>query len=90
MFSHIKRIGSTILFYDSRVLEWILRLLFTYNIVMPGINYESKSYPLSALIILLICFWLYALKFKLISLGFLLYAVFLNYMATLYNSASGW
>ncbi len=68
-----------IIFYDNKFVEWVCKLLFSVNLIMIGINYESHYYPLNVLIIIMVAFWFYSFKLKLFSLSFLLVAFVVNY-----------
>ena len=67
-----------LLYYDKKWLDWFIRILFTYDIIMPGLNYQSAVYPLNVLITILIAFIFYSFRLKSICLIFLLFAAFFN------------
>ena len=67
------------LYYDSKFLEWLLRILFTFNIVMPGWNFQGHYYPLDVLLMTLIAFWLYIYRLKVPAVLFLFLATLINY-----------
>lgn len=69
---------SKILFYDNAFIEWSVRLLLTVNLIIPGFNYGTSSYPLSVLLLTLISLWLYLFKLKGLSIIFLLLALYIN------------
>ncbi len=68
---------------DNKYLEWFLRILFTLNFVVPGINYEDEHYyPGNVLLMVIIGLWLYFFRLKVVSVVPLLYALFINYLHT--------
>lgn len=67
------------LLFDSKWIEWICRILISLNLVIPGFTYSIHFYPLNVLMITLLGFWLYLFKIKIISLLFLLFALYINY-----------
>ena len=68
-----------ILFYKNKWLDWIIRLLFTFNIIIPGVNYSYINYPLDTLILTAIAFWFYIYKLNTVAFLFLLLAAYFNY-----------
>jgi hypothetical protein len=69
-----------ILFYDGKVLEWIIRILITLNIILPGFPYADHAYPLDVLIMTALGYWFAVWRLKLFSLFFLLFAFYITSM----------
>jgi hypothetical protein len=68
-----------IIFKDNKFLEWTCRILISINLIWPGLQYPSVSYPLNVLLITLIAFWLYIYKLKVFSILFLLFALIISF-----------
>jgi hypothetical protein len=68
-----------IIFKDNKFIEWTCRILISINLIWPGLQYSSVSYPLNVLLITLIAFWLYVYNLKIFSILFLLFALFLSF-----------
>lgn len=66
------------LFFDHVILEWLIRILITLNIILPGFPFADHFYPLDVLIMTALGFWLHISRLKLFSLFFLLSALFIN------------
>ena len=70
---------SKFFFYDNKFIDWTIKILFSINLILIGMNYESCYYPLNVLILIIIAFWLYSFKLKVIGFPFLLFALLINY-----------
>lgn len=69
-----------ILLFTNGYIEWTCRLLFTINIVIQNLYDQDHSYPVVEYFYLLIALWLYFFKLKPVSILFLLFTLYLNYM----------
>ncbi|MFT3823572.1 MAG: hypothetical protein QM731_06605 [Chitinophagaceae bacterium] len=82
MFTIITTAGNLIkrfLFYDSRILEWLIRVLLTLNIISAGVPRNNHGYPFDVLVLSAIGFWLYIGRLKLLALTILTMALFITY-----------
>ncbi len=74
------------LFWNSHFINWICRLLFSVDLILPGVNNEAHSYPinypLDVLLIQFVAFWLYVFRLRLFSAVLLLVALFMNLQHT--------
>jgi hypothetical protein len=70
---------TNLIFYDKKWIDWTIRIVFAYDIIMPGLNFPSVVYPLNVLITILIAFILYTFRLKTFCLLFLLVAAFFNF-----------
>lgn len=70
------------LFWNSRFIDWISRILFSLDLILAGVNNESHSYPinypLDVLLIQFLAFWLYVYRIRLFSIVLLIIALFIN------------
>jgi antibiotic biosynthesis monooxygenase (ABM) superfamily enzyme len=67
-----------VLFYTSKWIELVLLFLFTFNLLLAGYSYGTKTYPMIPLAITTVAFWLYHYKLKVFSLPFLVLAAVIN------------
>ena len=65
-------------YQNDTFFEWVFRILFSINLLMPGINFATASYPLSVLGIVLAAFWLNIFRLNKIAILFLLLALLIN------------
>lgn len=77
-----KSAAMKFLFYDNQALGWVIRILFSFNIVAVGVNSADHFYPLDVMLMILIAFWLYSFRLKIVSLLPLLLALFINIQHT--------
>jgi hypothetical protein len=73
-----KQKAIRILYFDNKWLEWFIRILFTYNLVMLSMKYDDTAYPAIVLALILISFWFMSFRLKVIAIPFLLMAAFVN------------
>jgi hypothetical protein len=78
VFTSIKRVSH------SNLLEWICRILLTYDIVAIMFNNQTESYPDVVIIVMTVGLWFYFLKWKII--GALLFALAMLLHMTHYNA----
>ena len=71
---------SKFFFYDNKFIDWTIKILFSINLILPGINEDILGYPLNVLILTLISFWLYIYRVKVFAIVFLLMATLINYL----------
>jgi hypothetical protein len=76
-----KKIMKPYLTRYANLIEWACRILFTINILLPGINYDDGHYyPLDVLVLVIVSLWLYFFRLKLLALVPLLFALLVSYM----------
>jgi hypothetical protein len=62
------------------LLEWMCRIFFSLDLVLPGLNNNnSHFYPLDALLLTLVGFWLYLFRLKSIACILLVSASLVSY-----------
>ncbi|MDR3714845.1 MAG: hypothetical protein P4L51_18700 [Puia sp.] len=62
-----------------RLLEWLCRVFFSIDLVLPGVNNVAHYYPIDALIVTFAGFWLYVYKLKSLACILLVSAALINY-----------
>ena len=53
-----------ILLYEHWTIEWMFRILFSINILMPAFTYDEHYYTIIVLGFSVVAFWLYIARLK--------------------------
>jgi len=68
-----------ILLYEHWTIEWMFRILFSINILMPAFTYDEHYYTIIVLGFSVVGFWLYVARLKVFALAIMLLVLPVNY-----------
>ena len=68
-----------ILLYEHWTIEWMFRILFSIDIMLPAFTVDNHYYSTVVLGFSVIAFWLYLGRIKGLALAILLFVLYINY-----------
>lgn len=75
---HFSDSVSKVVFFRPVWLIWIFRILFTFNVILPGVNYGHLYYPLDVLVVAALAYWFDLGKMTIFALLLLFLATMIN------------